>query len=298
MPHIAKAAAANATKASAKLAAKAAQAVLRVLRLLGQAGAYGIAGEAGVIVVVAQRAGVSVRTGQFLEAELGVLLAQDWAAWDRAGPSGRQRLHLTSAGKAHLARADAGEADPFLAQHLPLQAREAAPGERIVLHDEAESPLAWLARRKDRHGRSYVDAACLEAGERLRRDLTMGAMLPRISANWSAAVSSGARSFGPAEATDSMIAARQRARAALKAVGPDFADLLIDVCGFLKGLELIEREYGWPVRSGKIALELGLRQLCRHYGLQTQARGPDHAPMRHWMMGDVTASQHSAASPA
>jgi hypothetical protein len=286
------------TKAAEKTAAKAAQALLRALRLLAQAGAYGIVGELGLIVVAAQRAGVSVRTGQFAVADLEQLLAQDWVAWDQPGPSGRRRLHLTSAGKAHLARTDAGDVDPFLAQHLPLQAREAGPGERVVLHDEAESPLAWLARRKDRHGRSFVDAACLEAGERLRRDLTMGAMLPRISANWSAAVSSGARSFGPAEATDNMIAARQRACAALKAVGPDFAGLLMDVCGFLKGLEQIECDYGWPVRSGKIALQLALRQLCRHYGLQSEARGRDHTPVRHWMMGDVIACEESAVLPA
>ena len=42
--------------------------------------------------------------------------------------------------------------------------------------------------------------------------------------------------------TETIVAARQRLRQALDAVGPEFSGLLIDVSRFLKGLEDIERD--------------------------------------------------------
>jgi len=268
----------------------------RALGLLSEAGAYGVEGEKGEVAVVAPRNGVSVRVGAFRALLLAPLLAGALVLWEAAGPSGRRRLRATLAGQAHAARhaAPAG-VDPFLAQHKPLVAGEAGEERVRVLVNEAESPLAWLARRKGKDGAPLVDAACLEAGERLRRDLTIGAMLPRTTANWSAAVASGSRSLGPTDFTDAMIAARQRARAALAAVGPDLSGLLIDICGFLKGLETIERERCWPARSGKLVLELALRQLCRHYGLESVARGrAAGAGLRHWGAGDFRPLLHGA----
>ncbi len=271
--------------------------VERSLALLAEADAYGVEGEKGEIIVVAPRNGVSVRVGSFRALSLAPLLAAALVLWEAAGPSGRRRLRATAEGWAHAARyaAQTGAtvgADPFLAQHKPLAVGEA--GEARVLIDEAESPLAWLARRKGRDGLPFVDAACLEAGERLRRDLTIGAMLPRTTANWSAAVASGSRAQGPTDFTDAMIAAQQRARAALSAVGPDLSGLLVDICGFLKGLEAIERERGWPARSGKLVLGLALRQLCRHYHIEPVARGRASASLRHWGAGDYRPALHAA----
>jgi hypothetical protein len=148
-----------------------------------------------------------------------------------------------------------------------------------VTIDAAENPLAWLRRRKDRHGEPLVDEACYQAGERLRRDLTMAAILPGMTSRWDLPPNrtTGQPGRDPAAATDAALAARQRVTAACRAVGADLADLLIDVCGLLKGLEQIERERGWPPRSGRIVLNLALARLADHYGYERSAKGPAHS---------------------
>ncbi|MGA8291532.1 MAG: DUF6456 domain-containing protein, partial [Rhodoplanes sp.] len=74
-----------------------------------------------------------------------------------------------------------------------------------------------------------------------------------------------------------------RLRHALDAVGPEFAGLLVDVCCFLKGIEDVERERGWPPRSAKVVLQLGLDRLVRHYGLASEIRGRSRSAVRTWL---------------
>jgi hypothetical protein len=131
-----------------------------------------------------------------------------------------------------------------------------------------------------------IEPVQLQAGERLRAEFTRAHLMPRTTSNWSASVARRHRTATPATFTETVIAARQRVRHALDAVGPEFAGLLVDVCCFLKGLADVERERRWPPRSAKIVLQLGLDRLARHYGLATMARGRSHG-MRTWLADDA-----------
>jgi hypothetical protein len=226
----------------------------------------------------------SSRTPRADERTIEALIAADLVV-----RSGDGALALTDAGRAHVARAvlarGGAEVDPFRGQHLAVARRvvTTAQGARDVIVNEAESPLGWLARRKGKDGRALIEPIQLQAGERLRADFTRAQLMPRTTANWTAAVADHARSGdGAAAMTDMVVAARQRVNRALATVGPEFAGLLLDICCFLKGLEDVERERGWPPRAAKVVLQLGLDRLARHYGLSSQARGRAHQSMRAW----------------
>jgi len=195
------------------------------------------------------------------------------------------RIELTAAGHSHLARRAAGS-DPFLLQHggIVPRARDRNDPVDAVLVDDAESPLAWLARRRGAGGKPLIDAALFQAGERLRADFTRAGLMPRVTSNWASPVTRGdrANASAPASFSDTVLAARERMTAALEAVGPEFSGLLLDVCCFLKGLEIVERERNWPQRTAKVVLGLALDRLARHYGIRAEVRGPSRAPTRHW----------------
>ena len=177
----------------------------------------------------------------------------------------------------------------FRAQHLALgeRALESEYGPSCVTVNEGESPLAWLARRRGRDGQALIAPHQLLAGERLRAEFTQAQMMPRTTSNWASPISTGRRGAGMGFPADTVIAARQRVRAALDDVGPEFAGLLLDVCCFLKKLEAVERERAWPLRSAKIVLQLALDRLARFYGYNGEARGHAYAALRTWLAEDA-----------
>lgn len=181
------------------------------------------------------------------------------------------------------------EVDGFRAQHLDLVAAQLLTdaGTVRVLVNESESPLAWLARRKGRDGQAMIGPQQFLAGERLRADFTRANMSPRVTSSWAAPTGNRSGGSGAGEMTDLIVASRQRVRLALEACGPEFAGLLMDVCCFLRGLEDVERERGWPLRSAKIVLQLALDRLARHYGLTSETSGRASARIRTWLADDA-----------
>lgn len=147
-----------------------------------------------------------------------------------------------------------------------------------------ESPLTRLATRAGPDGRPFLTPDEVLAGERLRADFTRGGLMPGVTQRWERTPGSSGR-VGPADLTDAALDCRARVNAALKAVGPELSGVLVDICCFLKGTELVERERGWPARSAKLLLKAGLGSLARHYGLIHEAR-EGRAGLRAWGASD------------
>lgn len=192
---------------------------------------------------------------------------------------------ITDAGLSKLKRLEA-QAEPYLSQHERIVPRVRHRDDTVdATHmDESESPLAWLARRQDKEGKPLIDSAQFAAGERLRADFTRAGLTPRVTANWIAPVAQGRRggSDGTAAFSDAVIAAKERMRRALESVGPEFSGLLLDVCCFLKGMEIVERERRWPPRTAKVVLGLALNRLARHYGIAVEVTGASRSATRAW----------------
>lgn len=177
--------------------------------------------------------------------------------------------------------------DRYRAQHLSLVD---GVGPEIGLgakFDESESPLIWLARRKGADGRPLIEPHQLQSGERLRTDFTVAQMMPRTTSHWHAPVAGRNRDQSSGHLTDRVVAARQRLRHALDAVGPEFSGLLIDICCFLKKLDAVEHERQWPARSAKVVLQLALERLARHYGYGSEIRGKAVAATRNWVADTI-----------
>jgi hypothetical protein len=194
----------------------------------------------------------------------------DLARRDLVARKGAGAFTASEPGQAWAAR-HSGDGDPFRQQHGQVtRVQGDDTGARV---DVAESPLLWLHRRRDGEGRRLIGDAMFAAGERLRADFTFGSLAPRMSANWESVGGSGG-THGPADLSDSQLAARQRITRALDWVGPELSGVLLDVCCFLKRLEDVERDRHWPARSAKIVLSLALEKLARHYGYSDVAEGP------------------------
>jgi len=247
---------------------------LAALSRLGRKGAYVEPAAGGTFAVFSPRNSFA----RPIAAMPGELVARALRlAWlEPAQQAGRYRL--AAAGAKALRRARCGV--PAVGAPAPMRRAETSAPERAP----HEAPIVWLSRHKDAHGQPMITAVQRAAGERLSADFWHAQLAPRVTANWSGAASSRReRRAAPdarTELSDRVVAARERVNRALSAVGPELADILVDVCCHEIGLEAAGQAHGWPRRSAKVVLQLALTRLARHYGMIAPA--PAAHRLRHW----------------
>ncbi|RID91330.1 helix-turn-helix domain-containing protein [Gemmobacter lutimaris] len=170
----------------------------------------------------------------------------------------RRQAHHGAFGTTEAGAADPAETDP-------------AASARRLRYTLTESPVAVLARRRDKDGRAFLEPELVQAAERLREDFELAQIGPRVTQNWDGFVTGVAAAIDMKGAPSD---ARDRVALALRDLGPGLGDVALRVCCYLEGLEVAERRMGWAARSGKIVLRIALQRLRRHYDETYGRAGP------------------------
>lgn len=252
----------------------------RLLKHLAAPGCYGLVSPLGCGRIALFRTvnGTSLGAGYVASEAVAALEAEGLVAWSRDGNAARLGLA-------------APEPDSAPAKKVPPEAGRP----QVPAMDDRESPLLWLHRRPGKDGRPQISDVEFAAGERFRTDITLAGMLPRTTMNWDAAFTPDQTGVGPrdvAGSSDTALAARQRVRLACDRLGPELSGLAIDICGFLKGLDLVEKERRWPPRSAKVVLRVALATLVSHYGLDRRDR---RSGLRSWQADGARPSEFPAS---
>jgi len=237
---------------------------LRVLRRLCETGAVlAVAADMEKAVIVRDGTdGGNTRTGVV---DRGIAEAMALKGWISAPDGGRiARYQITAAGRSALADLMARD-ESALAGASFEALRDDVP--RRIRYGLAESPLAALARRRDRDGERFLEQALVHAGERLREDFEMAQMGHDVSRNWVQFLAAVRNETAPVQTGGTLATRKAHARVvcALRELGPGLADITLRCCCFLEGLETAEKILGWSARSGKIVLRIALMRLREHY---------------------------------
>lgn len=135
-----------------------------------------------------------------------------------------------------------------------------------------------------RSGETFLLPHHLEASRRLCRLLERAQIRQRVTMSYDPArTGKGGRPNGQADLADSAAEARSRLNQLAGHVVGDCWGVMVDVCLYEKGLQQIELERGWPRRSAKLVLRIGLDQLCGVFALSEQAEGREAARVTGWL---------------
>lgn len=188
--------------------------------------------------------------------------------------AGRQALNKLLAQQETLATGFAESQAGFLAGSSAVHPSKPRTPRKKPRAAGAETPVRVLARKRGKD-KPYLGTDLVLAAERLNRDFALGQFEhSEAQGGWAVWMRDGDGAKYPAgHNSDRKLDARHRFTAAIKAIGPELAELAVAVCCHEKGMECVERELSMPARSGKYMLRIALKYLARHYDSQP---GEDH----------------------
>lgn len=183
--------------------------------------------------------------------------------WITIRNRGRVSSYTISAAGRTALRHHSGRADiqvTALAQSGSLAPRRSRYG-------HVDSPVAVLARRRDKSGKPFLESANVQAADWLREDYVR-AQLEEVEIETAQALLAAldTRTIpGSNLGLPGTKAARRRVSDVLRDLGPGLGDVTLRCCCRLEGVEAAEQALGWSARSGKIVLRIALQRVTRHY---------------------------------
>ncbi|MGY6548993.1 MAG: DUF6456 domain-containing protein [Roseinatronobacter sp.] len=243
--------------------------VLRYLHLLDQPTALLIvAGDMPKAVITCEDAARVPKRLAVLDRTLAEAMAlQDWIT---CRSQGRVTSYEISAGgrlalRNHLAQSD-------VPRHALTDPDD--PSGRRARYGVIDSPVAVLARRRDKAGKPFLEPRLVQAAEWLREDY--------VTAQLDTVEVPGAQDLvrmletrtvpGPNVAPHGTKAARQRILQVFLDLGPGLGDVALRCCCRLEGVEAAENALGWCARSGKVVLRIALQRISRQYQRMDEAQ--------------------------
>ena len=126
-----------------------------------------------------------------------------------------------------------------------------------------DSPMEYLARRKDHEGRPFLERDLIKAGLRLHEEFRLTGCEEQIETYLDDLLCQ--RRDYDLPGTPAEQRALEQFRVTLEDLGPGLAEVAVRCCCFEQGLEKTEQIMGWSARSGKIVLRIALQRLKRYY---------------------------------
>jgi len=176
---------------------------------------------------------------------------------------------FTSDSAKHWLKRQLAEGAVFSDQHQQIIKTKAGLALNML-----EGPVLALSKAKKGQS-SFLAHHHILAATKVQALVLRSQMMPRTTMSYDP-TRVGGKNCGSAIVSDLSVSAIDARKALSDMLGflpKDCAGVVMDVCGFQKGLQLIETERRWPRRSAKLILRIGLEQLSKKMGYETVATG-------------------------
>lgn len=151
-------------------------------------------------------------------------------------------------------------------------------------HPSTVLPDAVIRLATARSQERFLDPHHLEAAAWLTRLCERARLRQRVTMSYDQTrIGTGGRGSAQSDIADTAADARRRLADVARGLPADCWDVLFDICGLELGLQDVEARRGWPRRSAKLVLRIGLEQVAQMRGLSATAEGAARMRSETWL---------------